>query len=239
MSAVEMQQYHHDQQQQQGKGKPYLQSQPVNGGAGEGGGNGTADAMGADGEEGAGKQYQDVWAAILFLAHVGFIAYLAFGPGLRAVRENDLTTESPNVEPAEGGEEGGMEKDLTTVYIGLLVVLAAAVAWSALWSGILLRNASRIITVALIGAVATSLVGAVLAFMYGNTILAIVCLVIAAIQGMWYYCVRSRIPFGTYAGREGGRNQWKTVFNACYPRLAYDSPLLPPSLPLFLPFQPR
>jgi len=198
-----MQQYQRDQQhQQQGKGKPYLQSQPVNGGAGEGGDGGTADDMGADGEEGGGKQYQDVWAAILFLAHVGFIAYLAFGPGLRALRDNDLTTESPNVEPAEGGEEAGMEKDLTTVYIGLAVVLAAAVAWSVLWIGILLRNASRIITVALIGAVATSLVGAVLAFMYGNATLAIVCLVMAAIQGMWYYCVRDRIPFGTYGGRE-------------------------------------
>ena len=182
------------QQQPQGGKKPYLQSQPVNGGAGE---DGTADADGGGGEGGAAGKYQDLWAAILFLAHVGFIAYLAFVPGLKALREQDLTTAEPNAEPAKGGDEGGMAKNLTTIYIGLLVVLAAAAGWSAVWTGILLRNASRIITAALFGAVASSLVGAVLAVVYGNMVLAIVCVVMAAIQGMWYYCVRNRIPFGT------------------------------------------
>lgn len=198
MGAMEMQQYHQEQQAQGGGGgkKPYLQSQPVNGGAGE-------DGTGADAEEGSvegggGGKYQDLWAAILFLAHVAFIAYLAVVPGLKALRDQDLTTEEPNTEPAEGGGEGGMEKNLTTIYIGLLVVLVAAAGWSAVWTGILLRNASRIITAALIGAVASSLVGAGLALVYGNIVLAIVCVVMAAVQGMWYYCVRNRIPFGTF-----------------------------------------
>jgi len=197
---MEMEQYHQQQYQQQqqpqagGEGKPYLQSQPVNGGAG---GDGTADAEGADGGEGgAAGKYQDLWAAILFLAHVGFIAYLAFSPGLKALRDQKLTTEDPGAEPGKG-EEGGMEKNLTTIYMGLIVVLAAAAGWSAVWTGILLRNASRIITAALFGAVASSLVGAVLAVVYGNIMLAVVCVVMAAIQGMWYYCVRNRIPFGT------------------------------------------
>jgi hypothetical protein len=34
---------------------------------------------------------QDLWAAILFIAHIGLIVYIAFVPGLKALRSGDLT----------------------------------------------------------------------------------------------------------------------------------------------------
>ena len=160
-------------QQQPQPQKPHkvLQSQPVNGAPD--GGAGTID------EEAGGKaKYQDVWAAILFLLHLGFIIYLAAVPGWKALMSNDLTT--ADASSSEEGEPLGTE--LTKLYAGVAVVLAAAGGWSALWTGLLLRFAANIITAAIWGGVATSAVGAVLAVLAGNFVLAIVCAIFGAIQ---------------------------------------------------------
>lgn len=37
------------------------------------------------------------------------------------------------------------DKEMTSAYIGVIIVLGAAAAWSAAWVGILLRNAENII----------------------------------------------------------------------------------------------
>ncbi len=37
---------------------------------------------------------QDLWAAALFVIHLGVIAYIAFVPGLKALRSGELTKPS-------------------------------------------------------------------------------------------------------------------------------------------------
>lgn len=49
---------------------------------GGGGGGGSSSSSG-------GAKYQDVWAAVVFVLHVAVIAWLAFGPGLKAIRKTE------------------------------------------------------------------------------------------------------------------------------------------------------
>lgn len=198
--AVEMQQYRPEPHYQQ-PGKPLPMTQPGKPGAGETGGDTASGAASGGGGRDAAK-CQDAWAAVLFLAHLGFIAYLAFARGLKALRDQDLTTDTPTTEDPTGEHYRIAESGLTSVYIGLAVVLGAAAAWSALWTGILLRNAAHIITAALIGSIISSGVGVILALVYGNFVMAIMAGVMGAIQVMWYYCVRDRIPFGKACGMD-------------------------------------
>ena len=180
------QQQQHQQQQPQKIYNP--QSQPI---GGKGAGHIDEGDAGAVGK----PKYQDLWAAVLFLLHLGLIVYLAVGPGIKALNSKDLTTDSTdNSEPADGSATGA-DVGLTTLYGGVAVVLAAAAAWSAIWTGILLRNADNIITAAFVGSIASAAVGAILGVVIGNFVLAGMCALMAIIQGMYWYCVRSRIPF--------------------------------------------
>lgn len=80
-------------------------------------------------------------------------------------------------------------------YLGVACVLVAAAAWCGVWLTVLLKNAGNMIKAAFFGSMASSALGIIGAILYGNLVLAGVCLLGLLINGMYYYCVRNRIPF--------------------------------------------
>jgi hypothetical protein len=140
--------------------------------------------------------FKDTWAVVLFAVNVFAIVAIAGMWGPAALRGDSVaeSNATPAPTPALAADDSLTTAELNTiisicgasVFVGGFLSIVAIKA--------LLRAGGAMIKCAMIITIVVLLIFAVIAFAV-NFILAIILLVIAAINICYFYCVRNRIPF--------------------------------------------
>lgn len=135
---------------------------------------------------------QDFWAALLFIAHLGVIFWMAFAWGLPLletdVNQSSNTDETPvNIE----------NDSIVALVSGGTVCTLAAAAFSYLWLKYILKDARGVITFMLMANIGVQVVTAVLAMLSGQLWLFIMACMFAMMSVCYFRLVRNRIPFAS------------------------------------------
>lgn len=127
--------------------------------------------------------YRDWIFAVLFVGHlIGmFIVAGVYGPSMVSYISSQQSS-------------GSNEKSLTI--IGILVVsMVVSAAFSFVWLEVMKRFSDRIIHISIVTSCVLCALAAVLSFVYGAFLMAVVYLLVGLLQVWYYYAVRHRIPF--------------------------------------------
>eukprot|EP00936_MAST-01D_sp_MAST-1D-sp1_P002552 g2552.t1 len=141
-------------------------------------------------EEQNAPKYRDTWAAFLFIVMVGVIAYYTHD---FAAHGGIAGHSTPAPAPAPGTYFSKHELHAVLEVVAVAVVFAAAV--SLLWLWTMISFAGKIIEFTLVSSIALYVALGLVSFAHNVHAAAWVFFLLAAITGMYYFCVRNRIPF--------------------------------------------
>jgi len=137
-----------------------------------------------DGKFADASGYRDILFLVLFVVHLIAVFIVLIAGGTSRPADNSGENLIPFYE---------LSRVMTVCIIGAIV----AMLYAAVYIVIIRKYAEKLIIFTLIGAVVFSVVLAIISFASGVIVMGIVFLFVAALQGLFYYFWRSRIPFAT------------------------------------------
>lgn len=141
-------------------------------------------------------KYQDLWAFILFYVHVIVIIIVAiyfWAVALpNAVEDGTVSTASPTTPSPTYSQD---DQDTAGIWITLICALFAGALFGLLWLQCIKLFAEIIIKILLFVKLACWIIVGLLGLITGIIGLTIIGFLIAAIVGLYIWCVWSRIPF--------------------------------------------
>lgn len=137
----------------------------------------------------AGSKWRDPIFAVLFIVHLLGMGVTAAMYGNEVI---DAVKNSSNDNP-DG--EWTVDEDLATVLLCLMCSAVTGLLFGMIWLKVIKTYADTIIKISLLLSSLFMLVAGVFALIQGSMIGGIVCLVLVALNALYYWLVRDRIPF--------------------------------------------